>query len=92
MKMMWTRWRLKRRQPTEGLRVRRERSQSQPAVEADCKLREPCQELNYLKGCHPHIPGGHIRGRDVCGAAKEMGRRVIGGAAIEANGVIGPEN
>ena len=52
------------------------------------KLWEPCQELSYLEGSHPHIPGVQIRG--MCGAAKEMGHHVISGAAIGAGRVIGP--
>ena len=49
---------------------------------------EPCQQLSFLEGCHPHIPRGLIHG--VCGTAKEMSHRVVGGPAIRAGGAIDP--
>ena len=67
----------------------KERSQSGSVVEAYVwPNREPCQQLSYLEGCHPHIPRGLIHG--VCGTAKEMGHRVVGGPAIRAGGAIDP--
>ena len=39
-------------------------------------------------GLPPHIDGGQIRG--ICGAAKEVGHRVVGGESIGAGGVISP--
>ena len=52
------------------------------------ELWEPCQELSDLEGCRPHIPRGQIRGMG--GAAEEVGYCVVGGAAIRADGAIGP--
>ena len=49
------------------------------------ELWEPCQELNYLERCHPHIPGGQVRG--MCRAAKVMSQRVVGGVAVGAGRV-----
>ena len=41
----------------------KERSQSRSVVEAYIwPNQEPCQELSYLEGCHPHIPRGQIHG------------------------------
>ena len=57
------------------------------------ELWEPCQELSYLEGCHPHIPRvimGDVDVRGMCRAAEEMGHRVVCGVAIGAGGVIGP--
>ena len=67
----------------------KERNQSRSVVEAYIwPNREPCQELSYLEGCHPHIPRGQIH--VVCGTAKEMSYHVVGGPAIRAGGVIDP--
>ena len=52
------------------------------------ELWEPWKKLSYLEGCHPHVPGGQICA--MCGAAKEMGHRVLGESSIGAGGVIGP--
>ena len=66
----------------------KKRSQSGSVVEAYIwPNREPCQQLSYLEGCHPHIPRGQIH--VVCETAKEMGYRVVGGPAIRAGGAIG---
>ena len=75
--------------PTTGVKVMKERSQSGSVVEAYVWPNlEPYQQLSYLEGCHPHIPRGLIHG--VCGTAKEMGHRVVGGPAIRAGGAIDP--
>ena len=47
------------------------------------KLREACHELNDLEGCGPCIALGQARG--MCGAAEEVGHRVVGEC-----GVVGP--
>ena len=52
------------------------------------KLREIRQELSYLEGSRQHIPGGQIR--EMCGAGKEVSRRVVGGDSVGAGRVIGP--
>ena len=78
--MMWSCQSSKRRLPTAGMRVKRERSQF-------AELWEPCQELSWLEGCHPHIPGGQDRG--MCRAAKEVGHREVSVVAIGEGGVIG---
>ena len=51
---------------------------------------EPCQELGDLEGCRPHIPQDQVRRMSASGTAKEMGHRVVGGAAMGTGGVIGP--
>ena len=50
------------------------------------ELWELYQELSYLEGCRPHIPGGQIRG--MSGTAKEVEHRVVCGAAIGAGGEL----
>ena len=52
------------------------------------KLWEPCQELSYLEGSHPHLSGSQVC--RMCGAAKEIGFHVDGGAAGGTGGVISP--
>ena len=65
----------------------KEKSQSGSVVEAYVwPNREPCQQLSYLEGCHPHIPRGQIH--VVCETAEEMGYHVVCGPAIRAGRVI----
>ena len=65
-----------------------ERSQSRSAVEADCQTVGALLGIELPGGVPPTYPQGQIHG--MRGSAKEMGHRVVGGAAIGAGGVIGP--
>ena len=89
MKIMWTLWRPKCRQPTAGMRVRMERSQSLSEVGTDCWTVGTLAGIELPGGvpqCYPHIAGGQFCW--MWRAAEEMGNRVVGGAAIGAGGVI----
>ena len=86
MKMMWTRWRPKRRWPTARMRVR---SQSQSTVRADRWTVGALLEIELPRGVAPTYPWGQVRG--MCGAAEEMGHRVIGRVAVGEGRVIGPD-
>ena len=86
MKMMWTRWRPKRRWPTAGMRVR---SQSQSTVRADRWTVGALPEIELPRGVAPTYPWGQVRG--MCRAAEEMGHRVIGRVAVGEGRVIGPD-
>ena len=50
------------------------------------ELWDPCQELDNLEGCRPHIPRGQVRG--MSGAAEKVGHCMAGD--IGTGGVIGP--
>ena len=88
MKMMWIHWGPKRRRPTWGLGGKGVKVDLQWGQIA--KLWEPCQELSYLEGCHPQIPGGGAKSGGCVGQLKRWATMWLRGVATGAGGVIGP--
>ena len=81
---MWTR----RRRPSAGMRVWGKGSKLICNGGRSLNCGSPARNRATWRRRHPHIPESQIR--VMCGADREVGHRVVGGAIIGAGWVIGP--